>query len=115
MSSLDRSQVERESITLLYGRTRGSRKHRSGIPAGQARTATYHVPADRLKPGEIHDIEAKLIFQPVPVNLIHATQSVGFDYGMSPREVADRIVAGAAELWRRTATVNRAPAAAGER
>ena len=100
--------------TLLYGRTRGSRKHRTGIPAGQARTATYHVPADRLKPGEIHDIEAKLIFQPVPVNLIHATQSVGFDYGMSPREVADRIVTGAAELWRRTATVNRAPAAAGE-
>ena len=99
--------------TLLYGRTRGSRKHRTGIPAGQTRTATYHVPADRLNPGESYDIEAKLIFQPVPVNLVHAIQSVGFDYGLSPKEVADRIVGGAAELWRRTATVGYTMAAAG--
>ena len=99
--------------TLLYGRTRGSRKHRTGIPAGQSRTATYHVPVDRLNPGESYDIEAKLIFQPVPVNLIHAIQSVGFDYGLSSKEVADRVVGGAAELWRRTATVGHAVAAAG--
>ena len=101
--------------TLLYGRTRGSRKHRTAIPAGQIRTATYHVPADRLRPGEAYDIEAKLIFQPVPVNLVQASQSVGFDYGMSPREVANRIVRDAAEIWRRTATVGRALAAAAGR
>ncbi len=93
--------------TLLYGRTRGSRKHRTGIPAGQARTATYHVPADRIEPAETYTIEAKLIFQPVPISLIHASRSVGFDYGMSAREVAERIVGGAAEVWRRTATVDR--------
>ena len=100
--------------TLLYGRTRGSRKHRTGIPAGQARTATYHIPADRLNHGESYDIEAKLIFQPVPVNLVHATQSVGFDYGLSSKKVADRIVRDAAELWRRTATVGYTLAAGGE-
>ena len=91
--------------TMLYGRTRGSRKHRTGIPAGQSRSADYRVPADRLRHGETYRIDARLIFQPVPVNLIRTSQHVGFDYGMSPREVADRIVKGAAEVWRRTATV----------
>ena len=35
----------------------------------------------------------------VPVNLIHEIQGVGFDYGLSPREVADRVVEGHQVLW----------------
>ena len=89
--------------TMVYGRNRAGRKHRTGIPAGQARTAAYHVPADALTPGDGHRIEVRLIFQPVPVNLIQASASVGFDFGLSARQVADRIVAEAAEIWRRTA------------
>ena len=30
----------------------------------------------------------------VPVNLIHEIEGVGFDYGMTPREVADAVVEG---------------------
>ena len=30
----------------------------------------------------------------VPVNLVHAISSAGFDYGLNAREIADRIVAG---------------------
>jgi hypothetical protein len=30
----------------------------------------------------------------VPVNLVNEIQSVGFDYGMSPRQIANNIVAG---------------------
>ena len=37
----------------------------------------------------------------VPVNLIAEIQDVGFDYFMSPREVADRVVEGAQILWER--------------
>ena len=91
--------------TLLYGRTRGSRKHRASLLVGQFRTARYEVPAASLRSGETYRIEASLIFQPVPVNLIHSSEHVGFDFGMSAREVADRIVAGSAEIWRREATV----------
>jgi len=35
----------------------------------------------------------------VPVNLIYEIKNVGFDYNMSPREVADRVVEGAATLY----------------
>jgi phosphosulfolactate phosphohydrolase-like enzyme len=38
----------------------------------------------------------------VPVNLVATIQHVGFDYGMSPREVADAVVAGHRVLWERT-------------
>ncbi len=97
--------------SLFYGRTRGSRKHRTAIPAGQSRTADYVVPTESLRPGETYSIDARLIFQPVPINLIHETQTAGFDYGMSPRQIADRIVRDAAEIWHRTATIHYAPGA----
>ena len=99
--------------TLFYGRTRGSRKHRTGIPAGQSRIASYEVPAESLRSGETYTIDARLIFQPVPINLIHESQPAGFDYGLSPKEVADRIVKDATEIWRRTATVRYAPVTKG--
>ena len=91
--------------TMLYGRNRNARKHRTGIPAGQSRTASYSVSRDELKLGEVYAIEAKLIFQPVPISLVSAIEGVGFDYGMSSRLVADRLSKGAIEVWQRTASV----------
>ena len=46
--------------TMLYGRGRNTRKHRTGIPVGQSRTATYRIPAGKLRPGETYDIQARL-------------------------------------------------------
>ena len=40
----------------------------------------------------------------VPVNLVHSISSVGFDYGMSAREVADAVVEGHQVIHHRTAT-----------
>ncbi len=91
--------------TMLYGRNRNTRKHRGGIPPGQSRTAAYRVPADKLRPGQTYTIEARLMFQPLPISLIYEIQSVGFDYDMSPKEVADRLVKDTTEIWRRKATV----------
>ena len=91
--------------TMLYGRNRNVRKHRSGIPAGQSRVARYHVPATALRRGETYEIDVRLVFQPLPISLIYQIQSVGFDYGMSPKLVADRLAGGAVEIWRRKDTV----------
>jgi hypothetical protein len=41
----------------------------------------------------------------VPVNLVAAVQRVGFDYGMSARELGDAIVAGADTLWEKNLKV----------
>ena len=37
----------------------------------------------------------------VPINLVDAIKDVGFDYGMSVRDVAARVVEGHLVLWRR--------------
>ena len=37
----------------------------------------------------------------VPVNLIAEIEFMGFEYGMSAREIADNVVAGSQVLWRR--------------
>ena len=41
----------------------------------------------------------------VPANLLSAIQGVGFDYGMSPKEIADGVVNGAIVVRDRSLTV----------
>jgi hypothetical protein len=67
--------------------------------------AVYKVEGDALTGAGPYTIDVSLRYQAVPVNLIAAIMGVGFDYGMSPREVADRVVDGGEVIWTRTATV----------
>ena len=88
--------------THLLGRPVGARKHRATIPPLESRWATYEVKGKALRGSRgPYTANVKLIAQMVPVNLIHEIQDVGFDYFMSPREVADRVVEGAQVLWER--------------
>ena len=91
--------------TTIYGRPRGARKHKQTIEPNASRTATYNIPPDRLKPGETYSISVSLISQMVPVNLIAAIQGAGFDYGMSPAQIARQIVRGSSVLWTRRSKV----------
>ena len=91
--------------TTLVGHPLGARKHKQTIEPGGHRTATYTVPADKLKSGEKYHITIRFIVQMVPVNLIDAIQDAGFDYGMSPAGIARAIVKGSLVLWTRTADV----------
>lgn len=92
--------------TLLLGRPADSRKHRQTIPPNAFHWASYRVDKDLLR-GYRGPFRAdiKLIAGMVPVNLVYEIQDVGFDYGMSPREVADAIVAGHQVLWQKTITL----------
>ena len=51
-------------------------------------------------------MNVKLIAAMVPSNLIRTIQFVGFDYGMSARQVADAVTEGQLLLYDRTVTVN---------
>jgi len=42
----------------------------------------------------------------VPVNLMRDISGVGFDYSLSPREVAYRVASGARILWDKTVTLD---------
>ena len=85
--------VRPESVpTTLTGRPRGGRIHRMGIEPGGRRWARYQAGRKQLTgPGTYH-VSVKLIAGAVPVNLIHAIQGAGFDYGLSARQIADRIL-----------------------
>ena len=88
--------------TLLLARPVGARKHRQTLPPLKGRWAEYEVSADELAGSQPpYEVTVRLIAQMVPVNLIHEIQGVGFDYYMSPRAVADGVVAGAQTIWQR--------------
>jgi len=92
--------------TTLYGRPRGARKHKRTIQPLGKRTASYDIPASQLGHNGPYTVDIKLIAQAVPVNLIAAIQRVGFDYGMSPKEIAKREVQGADTLYEKKITVH---------
>jgi hypothetical protein len=76
------------------GRTGGSRKQFRTIPPLSHRTAKYQVDRNQLSGTPHHSVNLRLISQMVPVNLVKSISSVGFDYNLSPAEVARRTVHG---------------------
>ncbi len=98
--------VRPESLpTTIYGRPRVARKHKKTIDPLSSRDADYAVDGDRLTGRGPYTIAVALKAQMVPVNLITAIQFVGFDYGLSPRQVADAVVAGTMTIAEATKTV----------
>ncbi|MEP0548759.1 MAG: multiheme c-type cytochrome [Rhodothermales bacterium] len=90
------------SSTVLLGRPTNVRKHRQTLPPNHSEWPEYVVSRSELAGSRPpYKANVKLIAQMVPVNLIDEIQHVGFDYFMSPRTVADRIVEGALTLYDR--------------
>lgn len=91
--------------TTLFGRPRGARKHKQNIEPVSHRTASYEVDGAKLTKSQEYHITVRFISQMVPVNLLTAIQGVGFDYGMSPKKVADELVKGASVVREKKAVV----------
>ena len=85
--------------TSIYGRPRGARKHKQVILPGMHRWARYKLDGAQLSGAGPYTAKVELVAQMVPVNLIHEISFMGFEYGMSPKEVAQAVVAGADVLW----------------
>ena len=86
------------SSTILTGQPAGARKHRYVLPPLARRTGTYKVTGLNPANGP-YEITTRLKTGMIPINLIFEIQGVGFDYGMSPREVADAVVKGHQVLY----------------
>ena len=76
------------------GRAGPSRKMFRNIPPLGKRSAHYQLRREELTGTGPYSIRLRLIAQMVPVNLIKSIASVGFDYNLSPREVAQRVAFG---------------------
>jgi len=96
------------SSTILTGQPAGARKHRQVLSPGAKRTAKYHSPLNGNGP---YTVSAELKAAMIPVNLVAEIKDVGFDYGMSPRDVADGVVAGHMVIWERRLEVGGATVA----
>ena len=94
------------------------RKHSRVLPPLGHRWASYEVHRDQLTGARPYRIEMRLISQSVPIHFVKAMSPVGFDYNLSPKEVATRIVqgqqvgpdpkqrrGGATVIWQRTIPV----------
>ncbi len=87
---------------ILIARPGGARKHAMILPPSSSRWAKYSIKSRDLTGRAPYTVNIRLIAQMVPVNLIDDIKEVGFDYGLSPRTLADRVVDGAHVLWDRT-------------
>ncbi len=103
LDPLPYTRPETRPFTVL-GRPLGARKHKQNLAANRGwRYADYHVDARQLTGVGPYSAHVELIAGMVPVNLVHEISSVGFDYDMSPRQVANAIVAGHLTLHAREA------------
>ena len=87
--------------SILLGRPVNVRKHRKSIEPNGSRWALYEIPGSRLTGKGPYAANIKLVLGMVPVNLIDDIKEVGFDYGMSPRDVAEGVLKGHVTLWER--------------
>ena len=79
---------------ILVGRPAAARKHARVLPPAGGRWAEYKVTSEELSGNAPYKVNVKLIAQMVPVNLVKEIGKFGFDYNMSTREVAKRVVHG---------------------
>ena len=84
---------------IFTGEPATERNHKRAIEPNGVRWAEYKISEDALTDKGPYTANIKLISQPAPVNLLIAMQSVGFDYGITPRQAGDALVAGAQILW----------------
>ena len=89
---------------IFTGRPLGARKHKKGIAPLGHRWAPYRFKNRGSKAKGPFTVRVRFMAAMVPINLIQEIQHVGFDYNMSPRDVADAIKAGHNKLWDKTVT-----------
>jgi hypothetical protein len=87
------------------GRATGTRIQRRGIEALSFRWARYRVKGSQLTGAGPYRVRIRLFAAMVPANLVGAIQAAGFDYNLSPREVADAIHQGQSLLYDKEVTL----------
>jgi hypothetical protein len=86
----------------LLARPPGARKQSIGIPPNGFRWARYAVNGRLLSGQPPYKVNVKFIAQMIPVNLMADIAEVGFDYNMSPKDLANRVVERCQILWNKT-------------
>ena len=91
---------------MLTGQPAGARKHRLTIPPSSTRNAVYKVKKSALSGTDKVNVNYRLMSAMVPVNLVSEIQDVGFDYGMSAKEVATNLIEGHQVIWEKNTSID---------
>ncbi len=95
------------STSLVFtGEPATERNHKRGIEPHGERWGHYEVPSSAMTGKGPYKASIKLKSQMAPVNLLIAMQDVGFDYGLTPRQAGDALIASAQTLWEKELTFN---------
>jgi len=94
------------SSLVFTGEPATERNHKKGIEPNGHRWATYAISASALTGRGPYTAKIILKAQAVPVNLLIATQDVGFDYHMKPSDIGKELIAGTQELWEKKLVFN---------
>ena len=88
------------AVSLVFtGEPATERNHKRGIEPLGERWGRYVVKSNQMTGPGTYKAKIKVIQQPAPINLLVAMQDVGFDYGLTPRQAGDALIAGAQVLW----------------
>lgn len=87
---------------VFTGEPATERNHKKGIEPNGERWGRYSVDAGALTGKAPYRATIKLKAQPIPVNLVIAMQDVGFDYAMTPKMIADKLIEGTQTIAERT-------------
>ena len=103
----DRPRVLPSATSLVFtGEPATERNHKRGIEPHGERWGIYRVPSSAMTGKGPYKATIKLNSQMAPVNLLIAMQDVGFDYGLTPRQAGDALIASAQTLWKKELTFN---------
>ena len=91
---------------VFTGEPATERNHKRGIEPHGERWGIYRVPSSAMTGKGPYKATIKLNSQMAPVNLLIAMQDVGFDYGLTPRQAGDALIASAQTLWKKELTFN---------
>ncbi len=92
--------------SLLMGGIRDLRLQKTNIEALSHRRAKYHVKHEQLTGKTPYTVNIKLVAGQLPPHLINAISAVGFEYGLSPRAIADKMIENYRVLWERNLVIN---------
>ena len=76
------------------------------IPPLSTRLHNYEVPGGAMRSAGTYTVTVKLKAGMIPINLLDAIKAVGFDYGLSLRTIAERVVAGHEVLWEKSRSID---------
>lgn len=105
LDPLPYTRPETRAFTIL-GRPLAARKHKHNVEVGGVRRAEYVIDRGQLTGCGPYTVRVQLIAGMVPVNLVHAISPAGFDYCLSPAEVARRVVQGHLVIHEQTCRLN---------